>query len=85
MSNVFEALSLLTPFDIDKPKVRLGPAADGGYVFVDDISPSQALVSYGIADEYNLERLFAEAGHLGFHVRPYYRGDRHRLPQHALL
>jgi hypothetical protein len=63
MTAILEALSLLTPFDIDKKKIRLGPQADGGYVFVDDMTPEQAVVSYGISTEYGLDRDFADRGH----------------------
>jgi len=63
MLSVFKALTLLTPYDIDKPKVRLGPKADGGYVFVDDISPDQPVMSYGISTQYEFDRQMAERGH----------------------
>jgi len=63
MNPVVEALALLTPYDIDKPKIRLGPPADGGYIFVDDISPGQAIVSYGISTEYSFDAEMAERGH----------------------
>jgi hypothetical protein len=63
MNPVVEALSLLTPFDIDKFKVRIGPPSDGGYVFVDDISPDQAIISYGISTEYRFDAEMAERGH----------------------
>ncbi|WP_049768176.1 discoidin domain-containing protein [Methylocella silvestris] len=63
MNPVVEALSLLTPYDIDKPKRRIGPKGDGGYVLVDDLSVDQAIVSYGISFEYEFDREMAEAGH----------------------
>ncbi len=63
MYSVFEALSLLTPYDIDKPKVRLGPAADGGYVFADDFGADQPIMSYGIGKQYEFDRQMAERGH----------------------
>ncbi len=63
MNPVVEALSLLTPYDIDKPKIRIGPHGDGGYVLVDDISIDQAVVSYGISFEYEFDRELAEKGH----------------------
>jgi hypothetical protein len=63
MRDIIDALSLLTPFDIDKPKIRIGPRGDGGYVLVDDIGPEQAVVSYGIGAEYRFDLEFAEAGH----------------------
>jgi hypothetical protein len=66
MNPFVAALSLLTPFDINKAKIRLGPETDGGYVFVDDITPDQTLISYGIATECRLELEFAKRGHVVF-------------------
>jgi hypothetical protein len=66
MNPVIEALSLLTPFDIDIPKRRIGPHGDGGYIFADKISPSQAVLSYGVGMEYRFDREMAEAGHKVF-------------------
>jgi hypothetical protein len=63
MNPVVEALALLTPYEIDIQKRRFGPPHDGGYVFADNISPSQAVVSYGISTEYTFDRRMAEAGH----------------------
>ncbi len=60
---VLEAISLLTPFDIDIPKRRIGPMTDGGYVFADRFSTSQAVLSYGIGTEYQFDIEMAEAGH----------------------
>ena len=66
MYSVFDALSLLTPYDIDKPKVRLVPAEDGGYVFADDLAPDQPVMSYGIGKQYEFDRQMAERGHQVF-------------------
>ena len=63
MNPVVEALSLLTPFDIDKPKIRIGPNTDGGYIFVDDISAHQTVISYGLGTEYRFEIEMAKRGH----------------------
>ncbi len=60
---VLDALSLLTPYDIDIPKRRIGPNADGGYVLADRLSPDQAVLSYGIGTEYRFDDAMAEAGH----------------------
>lgn len=62
-SAILQALILLTPYDIDIPKRRIGPDADGGYVFADAISPAQDVLSYGISTEYRFDRVMAEAGH----------------------
>jgi hypothetical protein len=63
MNPVVDALSLLTPFDIDRPKIRIGPNTDGGYIFVNDISAHQTIISYGIGTEYRFEIEMAERGH----------------------
>ncbi len=63
MNPVIEALSLLTPFDIDRPKIRIGPNTDGGYIFVNDISAHQIIISYGIGREYRFDIEMAERGH----------------------
>jgi hypothetical protein len=63
MHPVLEALSLLTPYDIDIPKRRIGPETDGGYVFADNISATQSVLSYGISTEYRFDTSMAEAGH----------------------
>ena len=63
MNPVIEALSLLTPFDIDRPKIRIGPNTDGGYIFVNDISAHQTIISYGIGREYRFDIEMAERGH----------------------
>ena len=63
MNPVVEALSLLTPFDIDRPKTRVGPNTDGGYILADGISPTQAVLSYGIGMEYRFDIEMAKRGH----------------------
>jgi hypothetical protein len=66
VKSAFEAISLLKPYDVDKPKVRIGPNADGGYVLVDSLRCDQPIVSYGISTEYTFERALAERGHKVF-------------------
>jgi Methyltransferase FkbM domain len=63
MNPVVEALSLLTPYDIDKPKIRIGPKTDGGYILADCISKAQAVLSYGIGTEYRFDIELAKRGH----------------------
>jgi FkbM family methyltransferase len=63
MNSVVEALSLLTPFDIDRPKIRIGPNTDGGYILLNDMSSNQTIISYGIGTEYRFEIEMAERGH----------------------
>src|ERR1700730_3276432 len=63
MNPVIEALSLLTPYDIDKAKVRIGQKADGGYILADCISNAQVVLSYGIATEYSFDIELAKRGH----------------------
>jgi hypothetical protein len=63
MNPVVEALTMLTPFEIDIQKRRFGPPHDGGYIFANNISPVQSILSYGISTEYTFDREMAEAGH----------------------
>ncbi|MCI0465841.1 MAG: FkbM family methyltransferase, partial [Beijerinckiaceae bacterium] len=63
MNPVVEALALLTPYDIDKPKIRIGPKTDGGYILADRLSPAQAVLSYGIGKEYRFDSEMARRGH----------------------
>ncbi len=63
MNPVVEAVALLTPYEIDIPKRRLGPNGDGGYIFADRLSPEQTILSYGISYFYELEAERAAAGH----------------------
>jgi hypothetical protein len=60
---LFEALSLLQPYDIDKRKVRWGTGNDGGHVFAQGIRPEQPLLSLGMGWNCDLELQFAEEGH----------------------
>ena len=66
MNPVLHALSLLTPYEIDIPKIRLGPNGDGGYVFADNLSPDQSILSYGISYEYRFDIEMANRGHRVF-------------------
>jgi hypothetical protein len=68
---VLEALSLLTPYDLEgERKARFGAPGtgdyalgDGTYVLVDRCRPSQAILSYGVGSTVNFEMAMAEAGH----------------------
>lgn len=61
---VFEALSLLTPFDLPgERKVRIGEPGDGGYVLVDRMRPSQPVMSFGVGPSTSFETGMAERGH----------------------
>ena len=64
MHSIYEALAMLTPYDIDIAKKRIGPYTDGGYVFADCISPMQTVISYGVSTEYQFDQAMAEAGHM---------------------
>jgi hypothetical protein len=63
MPSILEALSLLTPYDINLPKIRIGPKGDGGYVLVDHLRSQQTVISYGISDEYSFDLEMANRGH----------------------
>jgi hypothetical protein len=62
-TSLIEALSLLTPFDIDRAKLRIGPQQDGGYVLIPELFNAQPVLSYGIADDYRFEIEMASRGH----------------------
>ena len=61
--SVFDALSLLTPYDVDIPKIRIGPKTDGGYVLLDRFEVGQPVLSYGISTEFQFDIEMAERGH----------------------
>ena len=61
--SVFDALSLLTPYDVDIPKIRIGPKTDGGYVLLDCFEVGQPVLSYGISTEFRFDIEMAERGH----------------------
>lgn len=62
MTNLVEALALLTPYDVNLDKVRVGPSGDGGYVLVDGLSSGQDVLSYGISTEYQFDHELASRG-----------------------
>lgn len=67
MQDTFYALTLLKPYDIDIPKIRIGPPEDGGYILADMFTPDeQPVLSYGISTEYSFDRAMAERGHQVF-------------------
>ena len=61
--SLIEALSLLTPFDIDRSKQRIGPQQDGGYVLIPELFNGQPVLSYGIDGEYRFDIQMALRGH----------------------
>lgn len=66
MSTVFEILAKLTPWDVDRPKVRIGRQRDGGYVLLEPLLPHQAMLSFGIGRDVSFELAMAERGHRVF-------------------
>jgi FkbM family methyltransferase len=62
-SSIIEALSLMTPFDIDRRKARIGPNRDGGYILIPDLFTRQPVLSYGIDGEYQFDIEMALRGH----------------------
>lgn len=48
MCDVLDALARLTPYEIDRRKVRIGPNRDGGYVYADGITPQHNVLSFGV-------------------------------------
>jgi len=60
---IFEALSLLTPYDTSSmTKIRVGPNHDGGYVMFDDINNISDLYSYGIGGQVEFEEAMGLMG-----------------------
>ncbi len=66
MPIVFDAISLLTPWDINLNKIRIGERGDGGYVLANTLRPPQPVLSYGIGARYGFDREMAERGHRVF-------------------
>ena len=60
-ADVFGALSLLTPYDIDVPKIRVGAPRDGGYVMA-QLGSGGDLLSFGIANDVRFEMEMAIKG-----------------------
>src|ERR1700761_268932 len=61
---VFEALSLLTPYDLPgERKIRVGGPGDGGYVLVDRLRPAQPVMSFGVGSSVAFDLDLAERGH----------------------
>ena len=61
MLKVFEILSLLTPYDIEVPKVRYGTERDGGYVLAQLPSTADVL-SFGVGPDVTFEHQMACEG-----------------------
>ncbi|MBI1980485.1 MAG: FkbM family methyltransferase [Methylocystis sp.] len=62
-ADIFDALALLRPYDIDIPKFRCGASNDGGYILANATLPSQPVLSFGVGANCDLEYEFAERGH----------------------
>lgn len=61
---VYDTLRLLTPFDIDIGKIRIGNTlGDGGYVMADCLRLGQPVFSFGIGEEVSYDLQLAERGH----------------------
>jgi Flp pilus assembly protein TadD len=64
---VFDALSLLRPFDLpEERKVHIGTPGDGSYVMVDRLRASQPVMSFGVGPSVEFETEMAERGHSVF-------------------
>lgn len=60
---VFDALGLLTPYDIPRfSKRRIGRMRDGGYVLLDDLESNDTIYSMGIGDEITFDLELATLG-----------------------
>ena len=61
---VFEALSLLTPYDLPgERKIRIGGPGDGGYVLVDRLRAGQPVMSFGVGPSVTFDLDLAEREH----------------------
>lgn len=60
---IFNALSLLTPYEISVPKVRIGPRRDGAYILAGVMNSSQPVMSFGIGTVYTFDEEAAQRGH----------------------
>jgi FkbM family methyltransferase len=61
--SIIEALALLTPYDVNLKKERLGPPKDGGYIFLAELFNKRPVFSYGINGEYQFDVEMAKRGH----------------------
>ena len=53
-------ISLLTPYDVSSPKLRLGPNCDGGYVISEvALKECDFLFTYGVAQDIRYEEVFS--------------------------
>lgn len=59
---MIDVLRFLTPYEIDKGKVRVGPEFDGGYVLADCIDSIDSVFSYGIGSNVGFDLSFAQKG-----------------------
>jgi hypothetical protein len=64
-ADVFKVLTLLRPYDISIPKVRVGPLRDGGYVLA-RVDGTPGLISFGISNDVRFEKAIAEDGYRCF-------------------
>ena len=62
-NQIYEVLKLIRPFDISLPKKRFGHPFDGGYIFADNMTNDQVVLSYGIGDNATFELDNAQIGH----------------------
>lgn len=64
MQDIFQALALLQPYEVPgAEKIRLGGREDGSYVLINNLRPSQKVLSFGIGWTVDFEQDLAERGH----------------------
>jgi len=61
-TETFHTLSLLTPYDIDQTKFRVGNERDGAYIILDQPA-SNDILSFGISNDTSFEEAMAARGH----------------------
>jgi hypothetical protein len=59
-SEILSLLNLLTPYDPEMKKIRVGSMGDGGYVLPDDLDGIDNVLSIGIGEEDSFDYYFAK-------------------------
>ena len=59
-SEIISVVKMLTPFDPEMKKIRIGSLGDGGYVLPDDLEQIDKVLSIGIGNEDSFDLHFAQ-------------------------
>jgi hypothetical protein len=81
-SEVFDALGLMTPYEVAPfNKKRIGWARDGGYVLLDDFDDVGPVYSIEIGGQVSFDETLANARQAHLYVRPHDRTPPRRARQ----